>query len=85
MINIFNRTELISVFSMKRLYALQAALDTAGIPYHTKAVTPLGRIGGRGRGSVFQEPDSAYDFKIYVHQNDHHRALAAIQDALRTS
>ena len=85
MLTIFNRTELITVFSMKRLYALQAALDAAGIPYHTKAATPLGRIGGRNRGSVFQEPDSAHDFKIYVQQNDYHRAMAAIQDTLRNS
>ena len=83
MITPFNRKELIVVFSVKRLYALQTALDTAGISYHTKFATPLGRLGGRNRGSVFQEPDSAHDYKIYVHRDDYDRAVAAIQTALR--
>jgi len=84
-VTLFNRKELMTVFSMKRLYALQAALDTAGIPYHTKFATPLGRVGGRNRGSIFQEPDSAHDFKLYVHRNDYDRAKQAIQDVLRNS
>ena len=83
MMTLFNRKELIVVFSVKRLYALQAALDAAGIPYHTKFATPLGRVGGRNRGSVFQEPDSAHDYRIYVHRDDYDRAVAAIQPALR--
>lgn len=85
MVTLFNRKELMTVFSMKRLYALQAALDTAGIPYHTKFATPLGRVGGRNRGSIFQEPDSAHDFKLYVHRNDYDRAKQAIQDVLRNN
>ena len=59
------------------------ALDAVGIPYHTKFATPLGRVGGRNRGSIFQEPDSAHDYKIYVHKDDYDRAVAAIQPALR--
>ena len=81
--NLFNRRELIPVFSMKRLYAVQAALDDAGIPYHTKHASSPGRSGGRGRANVFQDPDTAHDFKIFVHRDDFDRALAAIQPALR--
>ena len=81
--NLFNRRELIPVFSMKRLYDVQAALDAAGIPYHTKHAAPLGRSGGRGRANIFQDPDAAHDFRIFVHRDDYDRALAAIQPALR--
>jgi len=82
---IFSRRELIALFSEQRLYAVQAALDAAGIAYHTKFATPLGRIGGRARGNPFQDQDTAHDYKIYVHKNDYDRAMAAIQPALRNA
>ena len=81
--NLFNRRELMTVFSMRQLYALQDALNAAGIAYRTKAATPVGRMGGRGRGNPFQNPDAAHEFKIYVHRDDYDRALAAIQPVLR--
>ena len=83
MITVFNRKELLPIFSLKLLYAVQAALDSAGIPYHTKLATSLGRPGGRERGSLFQDPDMAHDYKIYVRKDDYHRAVQAIQPALR--
>ena len=83
MITVFNRKELMLVSSVKRLYAVQAALDAAGIGCHTKSATPLGRAGGRGRGLPFQNPDAAHDYKIYVRRDDYDRAMAAIQPALR--
>ena len=64
-------------------YAVQAALDSAGIPYHTKAATPLGRVGGRARANPFQDADTAHDYKIYVRKDDYDRAVQAIQPALR--
>jgi len=83
MITVFNRKELMPIFSMKQLFAVQAALDSAGIPYHTKAATPLGRIGGRARANPFQDADTAHDYKIYVRKDDYDRAVKAIQPALR--
>ena len=83
MITLFNRKELMPVFSLKLLYAVQAALDGAGIPYHTKSATPAGRPGGRERGSIFQDPDTAHDYKIYVRKDDYDRAVQAIQPVLR--
>ena len=83
MVTVFNRKELIVLFSHQRLYAVQAALDSAGIPYHTKAATPLGRIGGRARANPFQDADTAHDYKIYVRKDDYDRAVKAIQPALR--
>ena len=83
MLTVFNRKELLSIFSHQRLYAVQAALDAAGIPYHTKAATPLGSVGGRGRGNVFQVADAAHAYKIYVQKDDYDRAVQAIQPALR--
>lgn len=83
MISFFNRRELIPVFSTKKLYDLQAALDAAGIPYQTKFATPLGRAGGRGRALPFQDPDTAHDYKIYVSREDFQRAMEVIQPILR--
>ncbi|MBE6963421.1 MAG: hypothetical protein E7443_02320 [Ruminococcaceae bacterium] len=83
MLTVFNRKELLPVFSHQRLYAVQAALDDAGIPYHTTAATPLGRLGGRGRENVFQNADAAHDYKIYVRKDDYDRAVQAIQPVLR--
>ena len=83
MVTVFNRKELIVLFSQQKLYAVQAALDAAGIPYHTKFATPMGRIGGRARANPFQDADTAHDYKIYVRKDDYDRAVKAIQPALR--
>ena len=83
MVTLFNRKELIVLFSQQKLYAVQAALDAAGIPYHTKFATPMGRIGGRARANPFQDADAAHDYKIYVRKDDYDRAVKAIQSALR--
>lgn len=85
MLSVFSRKELILIFSAQRLYAVKAELDAAGIPYHTKYVNPVGRTSGRGRGIPFQNPDAAYEYKIFVHWDDYDRALAAIQSALRSN
>ena len=61
----------------------KVALDGAGIPYHTKFSTPMGRIGGRARANPFQDADSVHDYKIYVRKDDYDRAVQAIQSALR--
>ena len=83
MITLFNRKELIVLFSQQKLYAVQMALDGAGIPYHTRFSTPMGRVGGRARANPFQDADSAHDYKIYVRKDDYDRAVQAIQSALR--
>ena len=83
MVTLFNRKELIVLFSQQKLYAVQAALDGAGIPYHTKFATPLGRIGGRARENPFQDYDASHDYKVYVRKDDYDRAVKAIQSTLR--
>ena len=83
MVTLFNRKELIVLFSQQKLYAVQAAPDGAGIPYHTKFATPLGRIGGRARENPFQDYDASHDYKVYVRKDDYDRAVKAIQSALR--
>ena len=83
MVTLFNRKELIVLFSHQKLYAVQAALDGAGIPYHTKFSGPMGRIGGRARANPFQDYDASHDYKIYVRKDDYDRAVKAIQPALR--
>ena len=84
MVTIFNRRELITLFSAQKLYAIQAALDAAGIAYHTRFATPMGRVGGRARANPFQDADTAHDYKIYVRRDDYDRAVAAIQSTLRS-
>ena len=83
MVTLVNRRELIVLFSQQKLYAVQAALHGAGIPYHTKFSTPLGRIGGRARANPFQDYDVSHDYKVYVRKDDYDRAVKAIQSVLR--
>jgi len=84
MISFFNRRELLPVFSTKKLYELQAALDAAEIEYQAKPAMTFGRMSGRGRGIPFQNPDTAHDYKIYVSREDFDRAMEVIQPILRS-
>ena len=81
MIHIFNRKELITVFSDQQLYRLQAALSTAGIPYHTKAHLPFA-AADRYHATPFIHQDAAHPRIIYVKASDYDRAKAAIRSAL---
>ena len=85
MVTLFNRKELVVLFSHRQLYAVRSALDGAGIPCHTKASTPMGRMGGRGRGNPFQNPDAAHDYRIYVRREDYDRAVHIMQNAVGNS
>ena len=82
MIHLFNRKELITVTSNRRLYRLQAALDAAAIPYRTKsALAPLN--SDRYHGTPGLDQDAAQPTVLYVKAEDYDRARAAIQPALR--
>ena len=77
MITIFNRRELMTLFSPRDLYAAEDALRAAGIPFRTVLATPLGGLGRRGHG-LFLDPDASYHYKIFVHRDDYDRARKAI-------
>jgi len=82
MITIFNRKELITVLSDQKLYRLQSALSSAGIPYQVKSsLSPLN--SGRYHGTPCINQDAAHPTAIYVKSSDYDRARAAIQAVLR--
>ena len=85
MLTIFNRQELMVVLSNRQLFRLQNALAEAGIGYHVSILCQGGPFPSRSRGTPFNMDalDTANQYKIYVHKNDHHRAKAAIQPVLR--
>lgn len=78
-VNIFNRKELIVVLSDQHLYRLQAALSSAGIPYHTKINSIPALSAGRYHGTPFINQDASHPCVIYVKRSDYNRAKAAIQ------
>ena len=82
MIHIFNRKELITVFSDRQLYRLREALSSAGIPYRTKVNGIPMFSAGRYHGTPFINSDAAHPCVIYVKASDYDRARAAIQPVL---
>ncbi len=82
MIHIFNRKELISVFSDQKLYKLRAALSEAGISYKLKTSIPH-TTAGRYHGVPFINIDSTHPCRIYVKSPDYERAKLAIQTVFR--
>lgn len=83
MLTIFNRRELITLTSQRGLFRVREALAAAGIGSYVK-VRGLRAAAGRGRyGSFGLQQDALYTWTVYVHRDDHSRAAAAIQPALR--
>lgn len=83
MITIFNRRELITLVSTKKLYNVREALAAEGIP---SAVRMCGaaRGGERARcGISGVQADAMYTYKIYVHRDDCNKAAAVMQTALQ--
>jgi len=83
MLTVFNRQELITVLSAQQLYGIQTALTEAEIPFHTAVLNQGGLLRTRGRTNPFMKFDYLNQYRIYVHKNDHDRAVAAIQSVLR--
>ena len=82
MITIFNRKELLTVVSMKRMFRVKEALSAADISSYTKTKEIAGFAGNRRHGLPFIDQDTAYTYTVYVHKDDYERAYAAIQRAL---
>ena len=83
MLTILNRKELITIASMRKLFRIREALAEAGISSHTKTHGILSGTANRSRGLPGLNQDAAYTYTIYVHRDDYHRAVQAIQPALR--
>ena len=82
MITLFNRKELISVFSTQKLYRLQDALSSAAIPFQVKSSIPPTN-SGRYHGTPCINQDITHPCVIYVKKADYDRAKAVIQSVLR--
>ena len=83
MLTIFNRKELITVSSMQKLFRIREALANAGIASQTRTHGILGAAANRSRGMPGLNHDAAYTYTVYVHREDYHRAVEAMQSALR--
>jgi len=78
MIHLFNRKELITVFSDQHLYRLKSALEASGIPYQTKAGIPA-LSAGRYHGTPFINSDASHPTILYVKASDYARAREVLQ------
>ena len=83
MLTVFNRRELLTVLSTGRLLRVREALAEARVPVRAVSLNRGGPCSTRGRGIPFIQAEYLYQYRIYVHKNDHDRAMAAIQPALR--
>ena len=84
MITIFNRQELITIASQQKFFRIREALANAGIESYTKTHGLGAAAQARARG--FTPPrvqDAALTYTIYVHREEYHRAVEAMQSALR--
>ena len=81
MLTIFNRRELITVWSLDDLFRIKNALYDAGIPCSSVMVGQGGAYRERQRFSCISGK-FAEQYRVYVHKNDYDRALATIQPAL---
>ena len=81
MLTIFNRRNLITVWSVDDLFRIKNALYDAGIPCSSAMVGQGGPDRNRQRFSCISDK-YAEQYRVYVHKNDYDRALATIQPAL---
>ena len=82
MVTIFNRKELITVFSDQKQHRLRQALSGAAIPFQVKSSIPPTN-SGRYHGTPCINQDAAHPIVIYVKKTDYERAKAAIQSVLK--
>ena len=83
MLNIFNRRELLTTFSIEEQDRVRDILARDHIDYQVKAVNPSARStwasSGRARtGSFGMDMDCAYQYSIYVHKKDYARAQSLL-------
>ena len=77
MLTIFNRRNLITVWSVEDLFRIKNALYDGNISCYSAMVVQGGSCRARRRGKYAEQ------YRVYVHKNDYDRAVAAIQPALR--
>ena len=83
MLNLFNRKELLTTFSMEEQNRVRDILAQHRIDYRVKVVNPAARstfgdVGRSRAGSFGVNMDCAYQYLIYVHRKDYDRARSLI-------
>ena len=83
MITIFNRKELLITLDVKRYGDVRDILSANGINYTVKVTNrQAAAVVGSSRarvGSFGANQSFAYEYKIYVHNNDYENALRLIR------
>lgn len=83
MITIFNRKELCITFDMKEQARVRDILAANKIDYIVKTINRMSpspmAAGSRARtGTLGQNTDTMYEYKIYVHKTDYEEAYRLI-------
>lgn len=79
MLTIFNRRELLTLFSTGKYMGVCQLLNAEHIPHSTKFANGGGTMCRRSRGSG----PCQNIYTVFVHKDDYDRAARAIQPALR--
>jgi len=87
MINIFNRKELTTTFSMEKQSKVRSILSDNNIKYYIKTInrnSPSAFSDTRLRTGTFgQSMKLSYEYIIYVHKKDYDKAKAIISKELK--
>ena len=84
MITLFNRKLLTVAYSMQQMVRLREALSDAGIESTVRTPGLGATADRRARTGSFGVPeDRMYQYNIYVHKDEHGKALRAISGTLR--
>ncbi|OJU11419.1 MAG: hypothetical protein BGN88_14025 [Clostridiales bacterium 43-6] len=80
MITIFNRKELFVTFSMAQQSQIRSLLAENQIDYRIRTINLMGSSIGRRAdfGTLGANMDYAYEYIIYVHNNDYNKAFHII-------
>ena len=83
MVNLFNKMELFSTYSIKEQANITQLLETNGIDYkinviNRKSPSPLGRGTRAETGTFGENIDNMYQYVIYVSKKDFERAKGVI-------
>ncbi len=83
MLAVWNRIKLITLVSQRKYFRVKEALSAAGIAHCTRIHGMLS-FDGRDRWMIpGMNRDAMGTYTIYVHRDDQHRALQAVEQALR--
>lgn len=83
MITLFNRRSVYIGHDLKQFSAIRNLLADNRIDYTTKTKNRMGQWAGQGTlrgrtGSLGQSVDTMYEYEVFVHKDDHEKAMYLI-------